>query len=38
MLKFSSIFATGCLLLVSGCGQLDLMNFRSQTPEETDNN
>ena len=37
MLKFSSTLAASCLLLLSGCGQLDLMNFRSQTPEEKDN-
>lgn len=37
MLKISSTLAASCLLLLSGCGQLDLMNFRSQTPDETDN-
>ncbi|MBD3676550.1 MAG: flagellar basal body P-ring protein FlgI [Planctomycetaceae bacterium] len=37
MLKISSTLAATCLFLFSGCGQLDLMNFRSQNPEENDN-
>lgn len=38
MLKINSTLVATCLFFLSGCGQLDLMNFRSQNPEEPDNN